>query len=68
MKLQNTKPETTLSSQSYSQRLSEIGIILANAIYRLKSKEASSSINKQLDFNFLPSVHSTDINSNKISL
>ena len=43
--------------QTSQERLSEVGVLLANAIYRLKAKETSKNRDFSLDFSGTPSIH-----------
>ena len=63
--LQNSDTEL---ENSQHPSLSEIGKILATAIFRLQNKKSSKIEQKQLDSNSLASVHTVNNNLNRETL
>ena len=63
--LQNSDTEL---ENSQHQNLSEIGKILATAIFRLHNKKSPKIEQKQLDSNSLASVHTVNNNLNRETL
>ena len=63
--LQNS--DTELENAQH-QNLSEIGKILATAIFRLHNKKSPRMEQKQLDYNSLRSVHGVNNNLNRATL
>ena len=63
--LQNSDTEL---ENSQHQNLSEIGKILATAIFRLHNKKSPKIEQKQLDSNCLRSVHCVNNNLNQATL
>ena len=63
--LQNSDTEL---ENSQHQNLSEIGKILATAIFRLHNKKSPKIEQKQLDSNCLRSVHGVNNNLNQATL
>ena len=63
--LQNSDTEL---ENSQHPSLSEIGKILATAIFRLQNKKSSKIEHKQLDYKCLRSVHGINNNLNRATL